>query len=126
MNDDERAQFWKSGATSNKKTATTLYHAGDYHWSLFFWHLVLEKLLKSLIIKRGKEPLFTHNLVNLAIQADISLTPNDREELREITTFNLEARYDDEKFTFFKKATKAYSDRWITICSGFADTWETL
>ena len=126
MTQDDRIQYWKASALKDKQTATTLYTARDYHWSLFFWQLVLEKLLKSLILKRDKEPLFTHNLVNLAEEADISLTSTEREELREITTFNLEARYDDEKFSFYKKATKSYADHWIEMCSRFANTWEIL
>jgi hypothetical protein len=30
-----------------------------------------------------------------------------------ITTFNINARYDDYKLAFFKKCTRAYTKQWI-------------
>lgn len=37
-------------------------------------------------------------------------------QLNEITTFNIEARYDDYKLSFYKKANKEYAEEWSEIC----------
>ncbi len=73
---------------------------------------MLEKTLKSLIIKRDKEILPLHDLVRLASVAGLDLTEDQRAVLREITTFNIEARYDDYKEQFYKKATQKYALIW--------------
>lgn len=126
MSKADRIAYWRESARMDKKTAKTLYESKDYHWSLFFWQLVLEKLIKAVLLIRKKEPKFTHNLLILVRQADIPLTSKQEKEFQEITSFNLEARYDDEKFSFYKKATKAYADTWIAICQSNADQWEKL
>lgn len=70
-------------------------------------------MLKSLVVKVKKEsPVPTHDLVKLAHEAKIDLTESQKEELKEITSFNIEARYDDIKLSFYKKATKEYAEKW--------------
>jgi len=117
--------YFREASKRDQQTATILYMNKEYHWALFFWHLTLEKLLKALILKYGGEILYTHNLVRLAHAANLTLTENQERELTEITTFNLEARYDDEKLTFYKKATREYADHWIKICTVYSEQWET-
>ncbi|HCS78702.1 TPA: DNA-binding protein [Patescibacteria group bacterium] len=90
-----------------------------YDWSLFFWHLALEKILKGLITKHEKIPPPVHRLDKLALLAEIKLTSEQVDQLKEISSFNLEARYDDYKHKFYKKATKEFALRWIKICGGF-------
>lgn len=118
--------YWRESARKDMATARTLLTTDNRHWSLFFWHLVLEKILKALILSRNKKIPVTHNLVRLAEEAQITLTKKDRDSLKEITTFNLEARYDDYKFSFYKKATQTYAQKWITICENYFQTWETM
>lgn len=94
-----------------------MFEKGHYHYSLFFWQLVLEKLLKAIIISRTENyPIPVHDLVKLAKNAQLPLTDKQTKELQEITTFNLEARYDDYKHAFYQKATKKYALKWIQIC----------
>lgn len=60
-------------------------------------------------------PLPIHGLLRLAEVAGVSLSHEQREQLREINTFNVEARYDDYKLKFYKKATKKYAEMWFSI-----------
>lgn len=119
MTQKEIIDHWIVSAEEDRKTAETLHTAAHYHWCLFLWHLSLEKLLKAKITSLGKEVPFTHNLEQLADAAGFTLDAGQREKLREITTFNLEARYDDYKLTFYRKAKKAYADTWIRECKAF-------
>lgn len=98
------------------KTAKDLFKLGHYDWSLFIWHLAIEKILKATIISLDKKIIYTHDLIRLAKRAGIPLDQTLIAQLNEITTFNIEARYDDYKLTFFKKATKKYAQEWSKIC----------
>ena len=89
-----------------------MFKTGHYDWSLFMWHLVIEKTLKAILSSKNKTVLPIHDLVRLAEKADLSLSDSYTDDLAEITTFNLEARYDDYKFKFYKKATKKFASTW--------------
>lgn len=120
MRAEELVEFWQKSAAEDLKVAKDNLKLGHYHWSLFFYQLVLEKILKSLIVKRkDKNPLPTHNLVKLAEEAGIRLTLKQKQDFKEITTFNIEARYDDIKLSFYKKATKQYADIWSKKCEEY-------
>lgn len=98
------------------KTAEDLLKSGHFDWCLFIWHLAIEKLLKAKIISHNKEIVFTHNLARLARDAEINISDKLENELKEITSFNVAARYDDYKLTFYKKAGTVYTEKWVLIC----------
>lgn len=109
--------YWKKGAIKDRKAAKDLIELGHNDWALFIWHLVLEKLLKGLLVKEEKETVKTHNLFRLAIDLkETDFPDNYLEWLKEITTFNLEVRYNSYKFEFYKKATAAYTVLWDKSC----------
>lgn len=113
MTANEATEFWRESAENDLKVAEDNLKLGHYHWALFFFQLVLEKMFKSLVVKRREEsPTPTHDLVRLANEAKIELTEKQKEDLKEITSFNIEARYDDIKLSFYKKATKQYAEKW--------------
>jgi HEPN domain-containing protein len=86
---------------------------GDFQWSLFMGHLVIEKLLKAHYVKKkGGTPPFIHNLSKIAEQAEIAMTDEHLDILDTITTFNIRARYDDYKQLFYKKCTLEYTKIW--------------
>ena len=90
--------------------------AERYHHALFFCHLAVEKMLKSVYVtKIGNVPPPLHNLLLLTDKAKIKLPEATLEQLREINTFNVEARYDDYKLKFYKKATKDFSEKWFSV-----------
>lgn len=110
---------WTDGASRDKKMAQDAYKTKHFDWSLFFWQLVLEKTLKAVLVSREKEIIWTHNLVLLAKKSDIVLTEEEKKELNEITTFNIEARYENIKSEFYLKANKKFADKWVLICDKF-------
>lgn len=57
------------------------------------------------MIKEDTPPM-THRLIFLAETAEMDLSEKQIELLEIVTDFNLEARYPDEKFSFYKKCTK--------------------
>lgn len=110
---------WIFKAKNDVQTAKDLYKNSHYDWCLFIWHLAIEKALKAKITSLKKQYLFTHNLIKLAELAELKITDKEKEQLREITTYNIEARYDDDKLAFYKKTNKKYTDIWIKICERF-------
>lgn len=86
----------------------------EFSWALFLGHLVIEKLLKALYVRRlEKHPVFFHDLLRLAKKIDIELPTAYDEWLDEITTFNLNARYDDYKQSFNQLCTIDFASEWI-------------
>jgi HEPN domain-containing protein len=69
----------------------------NYLQSLFFAHLVIEKLCKSIWIKYNTEnvPPRTHNLIYLLLSTPITLTEEQSEFLLALNRFQLEGRYPD-------------------------------
>ena len=112
MSKEEAKKYWSESAERDSQTADDMYKLGHYNWSLFLWHLVIEKILKCLIVERGGEILSVHDLVRLANISQLDLTEDQKAILREITTFNIEARYDDYREQFYKKATREYATAW--------------
>jgi len=98
------------------KTARDLWELKHYDWSLFIWHLAIEKILKAKIASLDKGIIFTHDLVRLAKKAEVPLGQELVAQLNEITTFNVEARYDDYKLSFYKRADKNYAEKWSKTC----------
>ena len=108
--------YWQTGAKSNYKTAEFLYEGKRYSDSLFFCHLMLEKILKGLVVKQIKTHApYIHQLVDLAKLAKLELTEEQIENLTEITEFNIAGRYDAYKFAFYKKCTKQYTEKYFEI-----------
>lgn len=118
MNDllDKHLKYWIDGATDALDTAEKLFADKKYHHSLFFLHLAIEKLLKALHQKRKNEPAPPlHNLSRLSELSNIDIDPETGEQLKEISSFNVSARYDDYKQRFYKKATCEYATKWLNI-----------
>lgn len=119
MSQDDQARFWNNSAKDDLIVARDNFKLGHYHWSLFFYQLVLEKALKCLIVQKGETPYPVHNLVKLTNQAKIKLNETQRKDFVEISTFNIEARYDDIRLSFFKKATKEFALEWAKKCEEY-------
>ena len=113
-NTEKIAQHWLDSADGDLKTMTNLVASKDYSWALFLGHLVIEKTLKALYVKRlHKHPIFSHDLLRLADIIDLELSDDFKEWLDEITTFNLNARYDNYKQAFHKRCTRDFTDIWL-------------
>lgn len=107
---------WINSAHEDLKTSEGLFYLKRFSGCLFFCHLTVEKLLKAVYIKKKDTyPPYAHKLAKLAKDASVKLTQKQTEELVEITTFNIEARYDIFKQKLYKKATKAYAQKYLKI-----------
>jgi HEPN domain-containing protein len=111
----EKVKYWLDSAEDDWKVAKHLFEKGDYSYSLFFGHLTIEKSLKAFYVERlTNNPPFTHRLVYLAEKASLELSEEKLRLLETVTDFNMEARYPDEKFSFKRKCTKKFTQKYLT------------
>ncbi|MFN0037872.1 MAG: HEPN domain-containing protein [Saprospiraceae bacterium] len=95
LSKEQHIQFWQRQVEDDAEAMTILFAKKKYVQSLFWAHLVAEKLAKALWIQHNAEnvPPKTHNIAML-----IARTPlNPPEEMVELmlfaNRFNLEGRY---------------------------------
>lgn len=111
MPKQEKVNYWIKSSENDWKVAGHLFEKEDYAYALFFGHLTIEKLLKAFFVaKLDEPPPFTHRLIYLAETAGLKISAEQIELLEIITDFNLEARYPDEKFSFYKKCTREFTE----------------
>ena len=111
MRVEEEIRYWIDLARYDLGVARSLMKARKYVYALFFGHLVVEKMLKAVFVKRhGTSPPPTHNLVRLANDASMKLSEEDREFLRGLMEFNIEARYPRDAEKIRKICTKRFAD----------------
>ncbi|TSC87988.1 MAG: HEPN domain protein [Microgenomates group bacterium Gr01-1014_16] len=105
------------------KKAKVVWKSGkDLHNALFFAQLSLEKILKALhYYKKDDHPLMTHDLTLLAKKVGLETENETGKDLKKISTFNINARYDDYKRSFRKGATKEFVDIWMNKSSSLRD-----
>ena len=112
----KQLNFWKTSSKRNLETAEILLKLKRYDSCLFFCHLSIEKLLKCLVMHNtNKIAPYIHDLERLAIIADLQLSDEQIEQLKIITMFNISARYESIKFSFYEKCTKAYTEKHFII-----------
>ena len=108
---DEQVEYWVDGAERDYATMVVLFNSKRYPESLFFGHIVLEKMLKAFVVLETKEqPPITHNLVLLEKMTSLYLDEDLKNYLVVVNTFNIRARYDDYKKAFYKTRTKEYTE----------------
>ena len=105
---------WFVTSNDDFKTMNELFKSKSYNWALFIGHISVEKLLKALYVKifRRHAPTI-HNLYRLAELCEIELTDEYSDWLDTITSFNINARYDDYKKEFYNLCTVEYAKLWI-------------
>lgn len=116
VNIEKTIEHWISRSDKDFETMNHLFETKDYHWSLFMGHLVIERLLKAAIVKRtGTYAPFLHDLRRLAKISEIEFDQEQNRFLDTITTFNMNARYDDYIHNFYVICTSDFTGRWIEI-----------
>src|SRR6056297_2593024 len=101
-----KVDYWIVSAEKDWEVAGHLLEKRDFTYALFFGHLTLEKILKAYYVQNfSKNPPLTHRLIYLAEKSGIQISEEQNELLEIVTDFNLEARYPEEKFSFFKRGT---------------------
>lgn len=114
MDTQKVINYWIQSAEKDLKVAESLFHSKHYLYSLFFDQLVIEKALKALVVKvTKKHARRTHQLLELAERAKLSLKDLEIDFLDRLTSFNLEARYPDFKLSAYKKATPLLAKEYL-------------
>ncbi|MDR2590220.1 MAG: HEPN domain-containing protein [Oscillospiraceae bacterium] len=114
MTRKQHVDYWLHGASESIKDMRAAIKSKRRTNAMFCGHLAVEKMLKGLCAVRGFDIQREHKLIKLAKECglDATLTFNQREELQIITSFNIEARYDDFKMRFHATCTPQYVDEW--------------
>ena len=114
MTKEEVIQFWLESSDKDFQTMDHLYVSGDYMWSLFIGHLVIEKLLKAYYIQTKDESYpMIHNLLRIAEKAGLDLNEEQQIFFSTVTGFNINARYEDYTQSFYQKCTREFTAIWI-------------
>lgn len=107
-------KYWQKTSEHDFETMNALFSIKRYPESLFFGHIVLEKILKSLVVeKTGEEAPYIHNLTKLAELAKCDLFENELNLLDDVNKFNIRARYPEYKMQFFKQCNREYAKNYI-------------
>jgi HEPN domain-containing protein len=112
-------KHWIDSSNDALDTARLLANKKKFTHSMFFLHLAVEKMLKALFANRNEaEPVVGHNLPNLASKIKDVDFPHERLELLiRITSFNIEARYNDYEKSFYKACDKKFSEEYLALGS---------
>lgn len=110
MDIEKQVGYWKKSAEHDLKTAESLIKEKKFDWALFLGHLVLEKILKAIYVKKKEIfPPKTHNLLLLTKETGIQISEEDSDFFEEVNTFNISTRYPDEQLKFYKLCTKKFT-----------------
>ena len=114
LNIDKIVKHWIETSDDDFEAMLALFHSNIYNWALFMGHISIEKLLKAYFVKKNQTHApFTHNLYRLTELSDMEISEEYAEWLFKITTFNLNARYDDYKKEFYQICTIDFTKEWI-------------
>jgi len=105
---------WIITSDEDFQSMLSLFNSKSFGWALFLGHISIEKLLKAVYVKKHKKHApFLHNLYRLAELCEIDLTVEHSDWLDKITSFNINARYDDYKREFYSLCTADFTEEWI-------------
>jgi HEPN domain-containing protein len=109
-------QYWVHASELDIDAGQQLLNCEKFPHALFFGHFALEKMLKALYVKIVEDyPPKTHNLLMLIKNLKLEVSPETEKHLVVINSFNMEARYPDEKFEFYKRCTAHFSGHYFEI-----------
>lgn len=123
MNTQKVLSYWLENAKDAWETSKQLESGRKYHHALFFGHLSLESLIKAYIVKQTHHhPLPIHDLRKLLSQIDEPLSQLQKDDLNQITSFCIEARYPEHKLALYRKATPEFTQTWLIKIEEYS-TW---
>lgn len=92
-------QKWLEYAKGDLEGAKILLDSakGDYSYLLAIWHChqAIEKILKAVIIEKGKEVKKVHNLIFLLEESQLEVPKEFREFIEELNPYYQPIRYPD-------------------------------
>jgi len=94
---EDHVTFWLKQADDDWNAVDALFKGGSYLQSLFFAHLVIEKICKAIWIRHNTEniPPRTHNLLFILSSTPLVMDETQSEFLLKLNRFQLEGRYPD-------------------------------
>jgi HEPN domain-containing protein len=115
MTINEHIQHWIDSAENDLETANILFNSKRYDWCLFISHLVVEKAVKAVFVLNNdnKIPPKTHNLLKLAKNSNLDLSKEQELLFKEISSFNIEARYPQYKQEFYKLCNREFTIKYF-------------
>jgi len=114
IDEDKLIKYWSESSDEDYETMIIMFRNRRYNWSLFIGHLMIEKLLKALYVKTNNDyPPYIHNLVSLVEKCGLEMTDDQKHFFASVTAFNINARYDDYKKSFYRKCTKEFTSKWV-------------
>jgi len=106
-------EYWKATAKHDFETMKFLFKGKRHSDSLFFGHIVLEKILKGLVVRNtGGQAPYTHNLILLMSIALPGFAKEYKDLLNDVNDFNIRSRYPEQKLEFYKKCTPIYTKKY--------------
>lgn len=110
LSKEQIARQWLEMAERDWKTVERLFASGEYNWSLFIGHLVVEKILKALfIVRQNKAAPRIHLLAHLADRAGLAPSERQMDLLDAITRYNINVRYPESQQEFYRLCTKSFA-----------------
>jgi HEPN domain-containing protein len=111
--------YWILSAKHDYETMLGLFKIRRYPDSLFYGHIILEKILKALVVieSRKSAPL-VHDLTILVELAKIEIEDEDKLLLKSIYHFNIRSRYPDYRLKFYKICDFEYADNYLNKIIG--------
>ena len=111
MTKEEHIRYWVDTAERDWIAAENMYMTKDYMHSLFWAHLVLEKLAKAHWVKNNQDdiPPKIHNIVSLLEQSNVDLGDETMDFLEGFNRFQLSGRYPDYQNNIYTMCTKEYT-----------------
>jgi len=107
-------KYWIKTAEHDYETMIGLFRIKRYSDSLFFGHIVLEKILKGLVVAETKtEAPYIHNLTKLSEIAKCDLSEKEMDLLDVVSKFNIRFRYPEYKMQFYKQCDKEYTKKYL-------------
>jgi len=114
-----QVDYWVKLSSESLLDMRAALRSGRRTNALFCGHLAIEKALKALCAAKyiPSNQIWGHNLIKLADAAGlwVGFNTSQQVELATITTFNIQARYDDYKRQFYQLCTKQYAMQWASI-----------
>jgi len=97
MNKQQHIDYWLNSAEEDRLSSEVLFEKKRYLHSLFWAHLMLEKLAKALWVKNHDDdiPPKVHNIVWLLEESNVNLGDDQMAFLVKFNRFQLSARYPD-------------------------------
>lgn len=107
-------EYWVETSYHDYKTMLGLFRIKKYSDSLFYGHIVLEKVLKALVVQKTKKYApHTHDLVFLVNLTGLKLTNSQLNLLDRTNRFNIRARYPDARLEFYKICNRKYTNKYL-------------